>query len=386
MNKKIKILAFFIIIAVIIIFFTIFQVKSFIYTQYVIDNISRDFNAVCKLRNSKAGLRYVEFDDFTMQHPAMKLFVAKMRIDFEITKKLEYFPKKISLKYAKLTSENIKMFIKYLTEVFARKPRNKESLPLTIHCENCIFDIRGSKEIFLGGIAGFSAKIKDNRITSLQNISAEPVIFRNRHLSAALNIAAASNDKNINEFNISYLKIQNNNLPEIKGEFEIAPEGISVDKLKTGLLGEQFEAWGNLRLFGLTKPSLSFNLQNLSLKELADLLIGKDKLALEGNFTGSLNASFIGKSAFQIEGKLINENGGTVIIKDRQALSFLRRYLDKESYEAFIDNMKNYQYNKSIITIEFGGQTTAINLEFISQIHGKRNLQFNLHKVISQKK
>jgi hypothetical protein len=64
----------------------------------------------------------------------------------------------------------------------------------------------------------------------------------------------------------------------------------------------------------------------------------------------------------------------------------LKPYLDKPSYDALIDNFKNYEYNIGVVSIK--SETGALNLglDFTSEAMGRRNIMVKFHDVLGGKK
>jgi len=121
--------------------------------------------------------------------------------------------------------------------------------------------------------------------------------------------------------------------------------------------------------------------QDASFEKIVDIF-ASEEAAFRGVFDGSLKTCVSAFRISEIEAGFKNKANGFINVKKESSFAFLKTYLDSASYNALIDNFKNYEYNIGIISAKKEAGALNLNLDFTSDTMGKRNITINFHDIL----
>ncbi|MFA5271702.1 MAG: hypothetical protein WC412_05110 [Candidatus Omnitrophota bacterium] len=172
-------------------------------------------------------------------------------------------------------------------------------------------------------------------------------------------------DKKFNNFSIP-VKVNVNQIifPKAKNAF-FGPEGYLSAKI-------DFSKYNKFCLIA--------NFSGVSFEKIVDVFASEDA-AFKGSFDGSLRACVSGLGIETVEAGFYNKGNGFINIKKESSLAFLKSYLDGPSYNALIDNFKNYEYNVGVVSAKNEADALKLGLDFTSEAMGRRNITINFHDV-----
>jgi len=129
----------------------------------------------------------------------------------------------------------------------------------------------------------------------------------------------------------------------------------------------------------------SARFSGVSFGKIIDAFASEDAAAT-GLFDGKLKICLAKSAISEVDADFLNKGTGIINIKKESSLAFLKPYLDKPSYNALIDNFKNYEYNKGIVAAENNDDVLGLNLDFTSETMGRRNITINFYNILGGKK
>lgn len=147
-------------------------------------------------------------------------------------------------------------------------------------------------------------------------------------------------------------------------------------------LGQDAFVNGSIDFFDKKGIAFDFNFEDISLAALNKFVTKKDDIVMEGLFSGSLALVLKGGKPAAVTGEFFNKQGGFINVKKDDSLGFLRKGMDAFSYKAFIDNLKNYRYNKAVISIDDVDCDVNVKFLFDSEQMGQRELIISGHDVL----
>ncbi|MFA5337399.1 MAG: hypothetical protein WC330_03600 [Candidatus Omnitrophota bacterium] len=132
---------------------------------------------------------------------------------------------------------------------------------------------------------------------------------------------------------------------------------------------------------GYDKFCLGVKFRDVSFEKVVDIF-ASEEAAFRGVYDGLLRACMSSFKISEIEADFKNKGNGFINVKKESSFAFLKSYLDEASYNALIDNFKNYEYNIGIISAKKEASALNLNLDFTSDAMGKRNVTISFHDVL----
>lgn len=141
-----------------------------------------------------------------------------------------------------------------------------------------------------------------------------------------------------------------------------------------GILGSRGILEATLQMPRFSALCIYLSLENCSFSQMVGMFISRDELEFSGLFSGDLGFCFEEGALTKIEGTFHNNEGGTIWVKNDKALSFLRKGLSEIHYQTLVDSLKNYRYNRGVITLGESKGAVGVSMNFQSDELGQRNI------------
>jgi len=193
----------------------------------------------------------------------------------------------------------------------------------------------------------------------------------------------------INDLGSFKQKLQDTYSPGVKNQ--AARPARLIPTLQLDLIGIDIKIKDPQKLFldiaGFLKAVLKDNRLKIEAKEVSfgdmAVLAGREEsFSSHGRFSGELEVLLKDFTLSKTEGNFHNTKGGSIDIKKEADLTFLKTYLDEQSYNLLIDGFKNYHYNEGQIGLSNEGSSLVLQFSFNSKKMGKRNITINFHNLI----
>lgn len=375
LNKITKTLL--LIIALIILLIAVF--RNNIVKFYIENYAGKNLKAECKVNKADLWFDHISFKGLTVKTADYDVIAKNITLKFKIQKEKPFFCisdinladvtfRVKSANNAKSVSEKKPIVIPF--DVLAQ--------PVRLNLENINISLK-SKFLEISSNFAIIAEISRDAI-SLKDASIADLDIRSQDFEIT--------NLNLKRFrkNRYLIRIPSIRVKEKKFENFFIPVKVNVSQLlfpraKNPFLGPagfvsakcDFKKYDNL--------CFSAKFRNASFEKIVDIFASEDA-AVKGIFDGSIGACIEAFKISKIEADFANKGNGLINIKKESSFAFLKSYLDAPSYNALIDNFKNYEYNMGVISARKEGDTLNLTLDFTSDSMGRRNIMVNFHDVL----
>jgi hypothetical protein len=374
-GKIIKNLLFFLIAIILLIIVFRNHILKFFIENYT----SRSLKAECKLKNANLWLGFLSLDELIVKTVDYDLVAKNITIKFKTQKEKPFFYingvnlSDVTLKVKSLKSpKNIPDKKKTVISVpVLAKPVTLDLKNINIGVEDKSLEINSNFSV-IAEIGQAVISIKDASIVDL-DIRSQDFEMTNLRLKKLTNngylIKIPSirvKDKTFNDF-VMPVKARVNQLlfPRAKNPF-LGPDGFMSARC-------DFKGYDNL--------CFAAKFKDASFEKIVDIF-ASEEAAFKGLFDGSLKTCLSAFKISEVTADFTNKGTGFINIKKESSLAFLRSYLDAPSYNALIDNFRNYEYNIGVIRARKEADVLSLNLDFTSDTMGKRNITINFHNTL----
>lgn len=346
---------------------------------YIENYAGKNLKAECKVNKADLWFDHISFKDLTVKAADYDVIAKNITIKFKTQKEKPFF----YISDINLADVNLKVKLTGNAKSVSEKkpivmPLDVLKKPVRLNLENINISLK-SKSLEINSNFAIIAEVshdiislKDASIADLDVLSQDFEItnlnlkrFReNRYLIRIPSIRVK--EKKFENFFIP-VKVSVNQLlfPRAKNPF-LGPAGFVSAKC-------DFQKYDNL--------CFNAKFRDASFEKIVDIFASEDA-AVKGAFDGSIGACISAFKINKIEADFANKGNGFINIKKESSFAFLKSYLDAPSYNALIDNFKNYEYNIGVISARKEGDTLNLTLDFTSDSMGRRNIMVNFHDVL----
>jgi len=187
--------------------------------------------------------------------------------------------------------------------------------------------------------------------------------------------------KNRYLFRIPAIRIKDKSFNDFSIPVKTGLNQLLFPKAKNAFLGTDGYLTAKYDFLGYDSFCFSAKFQDVSFEKIVDIFAAEDA-AFKGLFDGSLTVCSKSFKVSDIQAEFKNKSNGFINVKRDSSFTFLKSYLDAASYNALIDNFKNYEYNIGIINAKKEADAIRLNLDFTSDAMGKRNITINFHDTL----
>ncbi len=181
------------------------------------------------------------------------------------------------------------------------------------------------------------------------------------------------------EFHIPVLTIKEESFDDVRFPFIIQDDQMVFARQTYEFLGRTASLSGAVEFSDYKNFCLVLRCDDVSAEEVMRLLGDESGFLLRGNFQGKIRLCLSDGALTQLEGMLENGGGGFIHIKRDVPVEWLKAKFTEDSYEALLENFKNYTYNAGKFVLSQNGEKITISVHFDSKEKGKRNLTINLY-------
>ena len=213
-------------------------------------------------------------------------------------------------------------------------------------------------------------------------VSKFSVSFENFQVS---NLSLKKAYKNLYSLKIDTVRIKNEQFINFLIPIKAAQERIIFPKAQNSLLGKSGYVTAVIDINKYEDLCFSAKFNGVSFGKIIDAFASEDA-GTTGLFDGKIKICLAKFKISGVDVEFVNKGKGIINIKKESSLAFLKTYLDKPSYNALIDNFKNYEYNEGVVIAKNDKGVLGLNLDFTSETMGRRNIAINFHNILGGKK
>ncbi len=174
---------------------------------------------------------------------------------------------------------------------------------------------------------------------------------------------------------ISFDKFAAENL---EGRFALSDAGVLLDGVRADLLGGRARAkLTAARLGDAPVVTAEADLQGIPIASVLRLWEWDKKCAADGRVGGHLLAEFSAGKLSRLEGALVAEGGGDLVVLDQRFLENIAER-SKQPIEIVKASFENYHYNSGTVGISLQENGLRLGLDLEGE-QGKRDLEVTLH-------
>jgi len=375
LNKIIKTLL--LIAALIILLIAVF--RNNIVKFYIENYAGKDLKAECKVNKADLWFDRISFKDLTVKAADYDVIAKSITVKFKVQKEKPLFC------ISDISLADVIFRLKSTGNTKSVSGKKPIAIPLGVFAK----PVRLNLENINISLKSGSLEINSN-FAIIAEVSRGTILLKDASIS---DLDIRSQDFEITNLNLKrfrknlyLIRIPRIRVKEKKFENFFIPVKANVNQLlfpraKNPFLGPAGFVSAKCDFEGYDSLCFNANFKDASFEKIVDTFAPEDA-AVRGLFDGSINACLSAFKVSKIQANFINKGNGFINVKKESSFVFLKNYLDAPSYNALIDNFKNYEYNMGVISAGKEGNTLNLTLDFTSDSMGRRNIMVNFHDVL----
>lgn len=378
----------FILIGLIFLLLSIFICKDYIIKNVVLYCIKKNLDCECNLNSINICFSKIIIENLEISNKDFNLILKHGQLDFE-------FSKFLTIGVLGLTLEGVNLKVNDLVSVkrillgknskteskYFLKP-SLEERPLLLDLKDIKVYVEGANNLELKTGINFRGIYSKDGLPKIETLSVPECKIKIKDFETNFRIVKEEEYK----LEVFVLKVNDKKINDLEISFDIIDNIFLIKSVKNDLLGVKPVIKGKLTLESYNDICLEMSVKDVSFRNIVNLFNEDEGVIIKGTFLGEFNVCLNKGKLYQLNGGMYNKSGGGLDIKKDASLGFLRKYLNESSYDALVDNLRNYRYNNAGFEINMDKSKISINLDFRSESMGRRNLMFNLYDNIGVKK
>lgn len=348
---------------------------------YLEGYIKRQFGADSRVGKMDVGVNIIKLSNLDFSHSAADFNLNELSVNYTFPFNIS----QVSISEANIEIKSIKEFIRVFSKSIEIPSGMKKSRPDKMTClfslDNISFRAKESDSLNLAfnfSVCGF---VKNNSLESIENLSVSGLNLTTKDFVINDVSFKKTQDKDyiltIGRFNMGKKEVKNLNIA-----LNIGDKQATVFPVYHELLGNQGHIGGVINISNFPKISAQLNINDVSFTNLISFMAERKDITLEGMFNGEFDLCWENGLFSRISGEFLNADEGTIDIKEKGTLDFLKSRMDEGSYNTLVGNLKNYRYNDGEIIIRGDNKNLDISLHFDSEKMGSRNIVFSFHDLL----
>ena len=364
----------------------VFLAKDFVLKAFMAGYISKQLQAECKIGKAHVLLKGVNIEGLSLVSRDFELNVKRLIVLFDFPKQSFSWILQVSINDAYLNIINLSLLRQELLSKSAPsyqqlKPQAEHRLPVfKVDLRNIKIRIKSAGNFSIDTNFSLKGAVNEKPFVILDKLRVSSTSIHSDNFS--VNNLQVYQEGDSYSLNIKKLKLRDKQFTGLTLPFKLKQNRIIVKQEKNLLLGDSSLLEASLVFSGYSDISISLSLTNSSLQDILEIAAGSGSVDFFGLFDGKINMNLKDSQLTAISGSLFNNNGGFINIKKEANLSFLRKYLDKKSYETLIESLKNYKYNEALIQLGRDLDSLAFQMNCNSIEGGQRNIAINFHNIL----
>ncbi|MEI8349658.1 MAG: YdbH domain-containing protein [Candidatus Omnitrophota bacterium] len=363
---------------VIVLTLAFFFLKDHLLRMYLARYLAKNFQATCNIKKIHLSFSGITITDFTFTNDIVEVTFNSGYVSFRLYGISRLSVSKLYLQDAACTIKNFPA----LRSVDVAKKTGKQNIsvqlvPITIDLRNVRLSMNDKRL----GAADIQFSLRTHIGRERITLEHFEITDCNIHSSdvEANHITLRKIKGGLYVFRIPMLRLKQKEFNDLVFPLKMEKYRVLFPITKNIIFGRSAYASGEIDLRNANNFCLQVGFRQASLENVVALVAGEENVSITGGFDGTLALCFEGDNLKKLEGNFSNQAGGLIHIKKEASLEFLRGYLDQTSYDALVDNLKNYEYNKGVVHIGQGKDAVSLEMNFFSESMGKRSVTINFH-------
>jgi len=345
--------------------------------------VSKLLSAECTIGSFSFGLSGIRIEDVKVRGEGFDGKAQRLHLHFEFQKFWPPQLSRIDLDDWYLTISALEDTVRRLQNTFSSEEsvKSEQSRVIYVDINNASFHLDDPHlpEVNIG--FSFAGTIKDGALEVIDALSVRDFTFKTENVMVE-QTEIKKNHQGTYELAIAKVVFKGEEIRDVRIPFRIIDKTIIFEKSPQNFFGTSAYLEGTLAVSGDNAPSLHLEVTDASFINLGRLLGAEDSVVVEGLFEGIVDVSCVPPEPLSIRARFHNPQSGLVNIKKETSLEFLRERLDEASYNALIDNFRNYRYNRGTIALSAQEHDLIVQMDFDSQELGKRSITVNFHDLL----
>jgi len=370
-------------LTVITVIFLIVIFRNPILKFYIETYVDKNLKAQCKIQKVSSGIDFLSAEGIIIKTADCEVDAKSAALEFAVKKERPF----ISLTGIKLSGVTAKIkSLKNTDSIFKGKNTSAAFNVFAAPVEISLNDVNISlKDKILQIDSRFSVTaeisktkifIKDARVTNLYINSQDFEI-------TGLNLKKFGKNKYL--IKIPDVRIKDKRFTDFYIPVKVNINQFLLPKARNPLFGSGGSLSAKCDFYGYDSICCNAKFFDISFEKIVDIF-ASEEAAFKGAFDGYLKICADLSGITDIQADFINKGTGFINIKKESSFAFLKSYLDIPSYNALIDNFKNYEYNIGVVNAKNEADMLNLHLDFTSEAMGRRNITVNFHDVLGGKK
>lgn len=347
------------------------------------DFAHKNFKVECKIENVNLWFNCLAVKGLKLNSKDFDVNVKNAIIKFKFQKGAPVYVNEFDVSDAVIKVKSLEG----LTQGLSKKKTTKSVLPtyfppIQLNLQNINIDLKSKTFDFISSFS-LIAEIGSDKIFLNDAIISNLKISSQDFELTSLTLKKFNKNKYI--IKIPTLRIKDKNFTSFFIPVKAKVNQLVLPKAKNAFLGALGCMSAKLDFTRYDNFCFTANFWDASFEKIMDIFASEDA-AFKGLFDGSLRGCIKAFQVETLEAGFQNKGNGFINIKKESSLAFLKPYLNKSSYDALIDNFKNYEYNIGIISAKNEKDALSVSLDFTSETMGRRNIIINFHNIFGGKK
>jgi len=375
LSKIIKILLLF--AAIIILLICVF--RNNIFKFYIENYAAKNFKAECRVNKVDLWFDHISLKGLTIKTEDYDALAKDITIKFKTQKEKPFFCiSDFSLSDVTFEIKSLKSRKNISGEKSASMPLGIFAKPVQLSLKNISVALR-DKSLEINSNFSVIAEVSPTAFL-LKDASIVDLDIRSQDFEIA-NFSLKKFRKDRYLIKIPSIRVKDKKFIDFFIPVKAGLNQLLFPRAKNPFLGTEGFVSARCDFRGYDNFCFAAKFNDASFEKIVDIF-AFEEAAFKGLFDGSLKTCLSAFKISEVTADFINKGTGFINIKKESSLTFLKNYLDAPSYNALIDNFKNYEYNIGVIRARKEADVLSLNLDFTSEAMGKRNITINFHNTL----
>lgn len=379
---------FFVFVLILILGIAVFFLKDYIVKRFFVYFLEKKFGYSCEVERARIELSRFKINNFVCGNEALDITVNSGLVNWRF---VSFFRPRIShveVKGLSLELKDIEKTRDIFREQFASssvargiKKTGDDFCLVDLNLSDILIEVKNASWGEGKVRFSFDGVLRGSRVERIDDFDILEGMLRYRDFQIK-NVEMRKLRKDFYMLTIPRMVIKKKEIEDLSFPLKIGSTFIELVRGENVFFGPEAYVRGKVEYKKPDTFCLDLVLERASFANIMEIINEKGDFTLDGLFGGDIGFCIKGKEISLVRGNFYNKQGGMINIKKEASLDFLRKYLDEDTYNRLIDNLKNYAYNKGGISLSTDDARLIAVLNFESEKMGKRQFAVTFHNII----